>query len=254
MLQGLSLYGDDSDSDSSPPRNDAPKPSKGLISAPDVAARKSTNGGLKGQIVIKRPSATHKAHPRVSAAGMEGMATVPVRTRTPTPNAEASSSSSNHAEDDLTRIRELLRPPSIPGMEDWGIPPPSSAPCDPAIESKLAQFHTLKNADPPKHFNDSLVGSRAFHNPHLYAKLVEFVDVADERTSNFPKSLWDPGKVEQGWYAASIAEVQKTRAEAQSAAQAPGKRSQIAFAPGKSKGDREKGARYHPYGGGSSKR
>ena len=72
------------------------------------------------------------------------------------------------------------------------------------VQAKLAQFHALKR-DPahPKHFNDSLMSNRSFRNPHLYAKLVEFVDV-DERTTNFPKAIWDPFDVEEEWYAERI--------------------------------------------------
>jgi len=44
---------------------------------------------------------------------------------------------SDPAEDDLDRIRTLLRPPPIPGVIDWGIPGPSTAPCDPAIKARL---------------------------------------------------------------------------------------------------------------------
>jgi hypothetical protein len=71
-------------------------------------------------------------------------------------------------------------------------------------QAKLAQFHTLKQ-DPtrPIHFNDSLMSNRSFRNPHLYAKLVEFVDV-DERTSNFPKDIWDPDDVREEWFADRI--------------------------------------------------
>jgi hypothetical protein len=49
----------------------------------------------------------------------------------------------------------------------------------------MRQFHILKS-DPvaPKHFNDSLMSNRSFRNPHLFAKLVEFVD-AEETNSNF---------------------------------------------------------------------
>jgi len=70
-----------------------------------------------------------------------------------------------------------------------------------ALQAKLAQFHALKK-DPhqPKHFNDSLMSNRSFRNPHLYAKLVEFVDV-DERTTNFPKEIWDPHDVQEDWFA-----------------------------------------------------
>jgi hypothetical protein len=73
-----------------------------------------------------------------------------------------------------------------------------------ALQAKLAQFHTLKK-DPhqPKHFNDSLMSNRSFRNPHLYAKLVEFVDV-DERATNFPKDIWDPHDVQEDWFADRI--------------------------------------------------
>lgn len=72
------------------------------------------------------------------------------------------------------------------------------------FQAKLAQFSTLKR-DPhdPKHFNDSLMSNRSFRNPHLYAKLVEFVDV-DERVTNFPKHIWDPDDVEDEWFADEI--------------------------------------------------
>ena len=71
-------------------------------------------------------------------------------------------------------------------------------------QEKLAQFHQLKR-DPvnPRHFNDSLMSNRSFRNPHLYAKLVEFVDV-DERTTNFPKEVWDPSDVKDEWFAEKI--------------------------------------------------
>jgi len=36
--------------------------------------------------------------------------------------------------DDLQRIRALLYPPPIPGVANWGIPEPSTEPCNPAIE------------------------------------------------------------------------------------------------------------------------
>jgi len=146
----------------------------------------------------------------------------------PAAQAEASSSStlsedrsSDLPSSELTKIRELLRPPPISGVVDWGIPAASTEPCDPAIEvlgssfilfvfltnapqAKLAQFHALKR-DPhqPKHFNDSLMSNRSFRNPHLYAKLVEFVDV-DERTTNFPKEIWDPHDVQENWFADKI--------------------------------------------------
>ncbi len=47
------------------------------------------------------------------------------------------------------------------------------------------------------------MSNRSFRNPHLYTKLVEFVDV-DERTTNFPKDIWDPSNVRQEWFADQI--------------------------------------------------
>ncbi|TFK85474.1 HCNGP-domain-containing protein [Polyporus arcularius HHB13444] len=132
--------------------------------------------------------------------------------------------------DELAQIRRLLRPPPIPGVQDWGIPPEPTEPCDESIEAKITTFLKLKR-DPqnPRHFNDSLMANRAFRNPHLYAKLVEFVDV-DERTTNFPKDMWDPLDVKEEWYADRIAEAQKAKSEAASAAQQPNKRARIDFA------------------------
>ena len=47
------------------------------------------------------------------------------------------------------------------------------------------------------------MSNRSFRNPHLYTKLVEFVDV-DERTTNFPKDIWDPSNVQRDWFADQI--------------------------------------------------
>ena len=72
------------------------------------------------------------------------------------------------------------------------------------------------------------MSNRAFRNPHLYTKLVEFVDV-DERTTNFPKHIWDPTDMKEEWYADRIAEAQKARSEATSASQHSSQRSRIDF-------------------------
>jgi len=155
-------------------------------------------------------------------------------------------------EDELASIRAILKPPPIPGVEDWGIPPPTPEPCNPSIHAKLAQFSTLKR-DPhdPKHFNDSLMSNRSFRNPHLYAKLVEFVDV-DERVTNFPKRIWDPEDLEDGWFADEIAEQQKFRADKQIATQTPGKRSQIAFASSSTLASQPSGGGNKSYDSGSA--
>ncbi|KAE8222972.1 hypothetical protein CF319_g3932 [Tilletia indica] len=123
-------------------------------------------------------------------------------------------------------------PPRADGDQEWGL---SSVPQDganPDLESRLANFHSLKSSG--THFNSSLMRSHAFHNPHIYAKLVSFVDIV-ETGSNY-KFLTRPGawdshdaKLLKLGDARSIAEEQKRITEEKQAAQAPGKRSQISF-------------------------
>lgn len=49
-------------------------------------------------------------------------------------------------EDELAVLRKLLRPPDIPDVQDWGIPPESDKPCDPAIAVSIPKgithFHS----------------------------------------------------------------------------------------------------------------
>jgi hypothetical protein len=53
------------------------------------------------------------------------------------------------------------------------------------------------------------MSNRSFRNPHLYAQLVDFIG-ADERSTNFPKSIWDPYAVlnaGEGWDAEKIGQM-----------------------------------------------
>jgi len=214
----------------------------------------------KSQVVIRRPPPI-KGHPRAHISDdltedLQPDANAQASGSSTVLSNDASSSTTDDSPDELTRIRSLLRPPPIPGLDDWGIPRQSTEPCDPAIEAKLAQFNALKR-DPqnPKHFNDSLMSNRSFRNPHLYAKLVEFVDV-DERTTNFPLDIWNPEDVQDEWFADRIAERQKVRSEQQAAAQSSSKRSRIDFAKEATSGrpvrekDTGKKSRFEPYGAG----
>lgn len=47
---------------------------------------------------------------------------------------EGSSTGTHQDAEELGRLRELLLPAPIEGLEDWGIPPETSEPCDPALE------------------------------------------------------------------------------------------------------------------------
>lgn len=163
--------------------------------------------------------------------------------------------------DEPQALRALLTRPAADNLTESGIPPPTVHSCSSELKEKLDRFYELKTQG--KHFNDSLMSNKAFRNPHLYTKLVEFVDV-DEKSTNFPRNLWDPQDVQQDWYAESIADAQKIKYEQLQAAQAPGKRTRIDFTSGtSSKGkrndhgrrtqaegrwvEREQDDRYRPY-------
>lgn len=45
--------------------------------------------------------------------------------------------------------------------------------------------------------------NKSFNNPHIYAKLVDFVEV-NETGTNFPKNIWDPHDIQPEWYADEI--------------------------------------------------
>ncbi|KAI5888487.1 HCNGP-domain-containing protein [Schizophyllum commune H4-8] len=252
-MLGLSAYDDDTASDSEQPSSSKlnDKPSKSGAHTSPEARRKTT------QVIIRKPAKPKNHNLRRDPADeIIADPNPPAAQKSATPEQAAGPSQASgetQPTDELTRIRELLQPPPIPGVADWGIPPASSDPCDPALESKLAQFHALKR-DPqnPRHFNDSLMSNRSFRNPHLYAKLVEFVDV-DERATNFPRDIWDPYDLQPEWYADRIAEVQKARQE-KAEKEPAGKRSAINFTNAKSsssssstKPEKKDTGSYNPY-------
>ncbi|KAG8767605.1 hypothetical protein FRC12_006154 [Ceratobasidium sp. 428] len=102
---------------------------------------------------------------------------------------------------ELAQMRVLLQPPPIPGVENFGIPPPSEDKVDPELAAKVSKFLALKKQG--THFNDILMRNKSFNNPHIYAKLVDFVDV-DETGTNFPKNMWDPHDIQPEWYAEEL--------------------------------------------------
>lgn len=108
----------------------------------------STSSSSNANIVIRRP-AHPKPHARahisvsedidspqtVQSSKDSAISSAPAGPSAPTSDAGHPMDQDRPApSDELTRIRQLLRPPEIVGMADWGIPPASSEPCDPAIE------------------------------------------------------------------------------------------------------------------------
>lgn len=71
-------------------------------------------------------------------------------------------------------------------------------------QAKIANFAHLARTR-GLHFNDSLSASKAFRNPRIYAKLVEFVNV-DESGSNWDTAIWDPKGLPEDSTASRIGE------------------------------------------------
>ncbi|PPQ73659.1 hypothetical protein CVT24_007635 [Panaeolus cyanescens] len=241
-MRGLVAYDEDSQSDTEiiPPPN-----------AQRISNEKQTKTGsksasegrsIKSQVIIKKPSTHLRSHQPRAHVGQELDSEPSTSHRAKsiqrtddegTVNSTTSGagpSTPRSQQDELSSLRAALKPPPIPGLDDWGIPPESKEAVNPTLEAKLKQFSELKaNPENPRHFNDSLMSNRSFRNPHLYTKLVEFVDV-DERTTNFPREIWDPSDVKAEWFADQIADAQRERSEKQAANQSSGKRSRIDFA------------------------
>lgn len=69
----------------------------------------------------------------------------------------------------------LCPPPRSDADLTWGLGTETTAKADPALQSKLARFHDLKARG--THVNGALARNRAFHNPHIGAKLVEWTGI-----------------------------------------------------------------------------
>jgi len=79
------------------------------------------------------------------------------------------------------------------------------------LQAKFDRFFQLKAEG--IHFNERLEKNTSFHNPKIYAKLVEFVDI-DEHGSNLDQ--YNPKGFPSSAYAEEILNAQKTRAETKS--------------------------------------
>ncbi|CAG8525739.1 6528_t:CDS:2 [Diversispora eburnea] len=123
-------------------------------------------------------------------------------------------------------MRQLLTPKPIEGKDNWGILTEPETECDQALKEKIAHFHKLKSKGIL--FNENLQKNKAFRNPHIYNKLVEFVEL-DEIGSNFDREIFDPYGYPPEAFVDQLAEKQKRQAEERAAAQQQQQRSQIQF-------------------------
>lgn len=81
-------------------------------------------------------------------------------------------------------------------------------------QARIEHFLSLRETG--TRFNEHLQHSKAFRNPHIYEKLVEFVEL-DEYSSNFPKEQFDPHGL--GTDIEGLLEAQKKVAEEKALAQ-----------------------------------
>ena len=131
--------------------------------------------GQKSQVIIRRHPTTHKGHPRAHISeqitpdsrpsGDEGNTSL---STSETPSG--SDAASEESQDEISLIRSLLSPPTIPGVEDWGIPPESASLPDPALvvrslmppKSCILFIHPVDQAGPISRSETGCEQSKAF--------------------------------------------------------------------------------------------
>ncbi|GAA6002311.1 hypothetical protein JCM10207_001058 [Rhodosporidiobolus poonsookiae] len=240
-MQNLAAYGSDSEDEGQQPAGVAqaqrelqsvaePSTASPAVTAP-LARIKGAATTSRGQTPLAGvrlpPSASTSTRPPPSPASLgkrrESSTSPPPyeRTRREEPEGDRSPGPS--------RLQQAGAPSGVrlDALSEFGLPPAPTGPCKPSVEVKLANFHNLRQTR-GLHFNDSLHASKAFRNPRIYAKLVEFVSV-DETGTNWDREVWDPKGLGPEASASRLAELQKVRSEAK-AAQPAGSRSSIAFA------------------------
>jgi hypothetical protein len=98
----------------------------------------------KSQIIIRRPIHS-KPHPRSRLAeDAEPPSSSTTLAETSSSSTSSDDRSSDPSSNELVKIRDLLRPPPIPGVLDWGIPAVATEPCDPAVEVLLDTTRHLR--------------------------------------------------------------------------------------------------------------
>ncbi|KAG0141588.1 hypothetical protein CROQUDRAFT_685119, partial [Cronartium quercuum f. sp. fusiforme G11] len=97
---------------------------------------------------------------------------------------------------------------------------------DSTLVNKLEKFKALREQG--IYFNDNLVKNKSYRNPHIYTKLVQFVDV-EETGTNFPPEIWNPLGFPPDAYADVLRENQQRAADARQLAKTQSKRTEIQF-------------------------
>lgn len=119
-------------------------------------------------------------------------------------------------------------PEAWPDCPSWELPPEPEADVDPAVQAKVGGLQAMLERG--IQFNERLQANQSFRNPHIYDRLVEFLDL-DEFGTNFPKTWYDPSAFPSYIRGSRLTEAQKAAAKAKAAAQAANPRSSIPFIP-----------------------
>lgn len=124
------------------------------------------------------------------------------------------------------RLMAALAAKQIPGVENWGIPNEPDTACDAERQERISHFLSLRASG--HRLNDHLQHNKAFRNPRIYTKLVEFTEV-DEIGSNFDKQEFDPHGFSADMHIDGILETQRKLAEEKAAQQQ--NRTSVNFVP-----------------------
>ncbi|OAC99695.1 hypothetical protein MUCCIDRAFT_113129 [Mucor lusitanicus CBS 277.49] len=124
------------------------------------------------------------------------------------------------------RLMAALAAKPIPGVENWGIPDEPDTACDAERQERISHFLSLRASG--HRLNDHLQHNKAFRNPRIYTKLVEFTEV-DEIGSNFDQQEFDPHGFPADMYIDGILETQRKLAEEKAAQQQ--NRTSVNFVP-----------------------
>ncbi|GAA5944902.1 uncharacterized protein JCM15063_001985 [Sporobolomyces koalae] len=218
-MQNLASYGsDDSDDD---------RQSAAPVPAPAPAPVQPTRTLNPAPSALKRLKTSHSSHPN---SPLSGVVSTLSRSSTPKPSTPSASSSRKPNERSASPppfTRQETRSPRSPSrtresagvdltsLSQFGIPPVPTGDCNPAVQAKLSNFEQLRRSR-GLHFNDSLSSSKAFRNPRIYTKLVEFMDV-DETGTGFDRAVWDRHAIGRDGTALRLAELQKLKADSKQA-------------------------------------
>ncbi|KAI9033266.1 HCNGP-like protein-domain-containing protein [Hyaloraphidium curvatum] len=86
----------------------------------------------------------------------------------------------------VTRRNEILAPKN---KDRLVLPPEPEGAVDPQLQAKMEKWTQLKREGTS--FNKALMNNKAFRNPSIMNKLIEFLDL-DQFGSNFPPDSFDP--------------------------------------------------------------